>query len=147
MNAKQMKVLLIEDNPGDVRLIKEALKKNGITVSLDVTTDGVEAMASLRQQDSYAHAQRPQVIILDLNLPRKDGRETLAEIKTDEKFRRIPVLVFTTSSAEQDILDSYDHNANCYITKPTNLPGFIDAVKSMESFWLKSATLPTNGAH
>jgi two-component system, chemotaxis family, response regulator Rcp1 len=135
-------ILLVEDNPGDVRLTVEALKEGKVRNRLSVVEDGVEALAFLRQEGKYRHAPRPDVILLDLNLPRKDGRAVLAEIKADEGLRRIPVVVLTTSSSEQDILRSYDLHANCYITKPVDLEQFIEVVKGIEEFWLTIVKLP-----
>ena len=135
-------ILLVEDNPGDVRLTREALKGSKSSISLSVVGDGVEALAFLRRENGHVHALRPDLILLDLNLPKKDGREVLAEIKTDESLRRIPVIVLTTSQAEQDILKAYDLNANCYITKPVELDQFIKLVKSIEDFWLTIVKLP-----
>jgi chemotaxis family two-component system response regulator Rcp1 len=138
-----IEILLVEDNPGDVRLTVEALKEGKVRNRLSVVEDGVEALAFLRQEGKYADAPRPDVILLDLNLPRKDGRAVLAEIKADESLRRIPVVVLTTSSSEQDILRSYDLHANCYITKPVDLEQFIEVVKGIEEFWLTIVKLPT----
>jgi two-component system, chemotaxis family, response regulator Rcp1 len=135
-------ILLVEDNPGDVRLTVEALKEGKVRNRLSVVEDGVEALAFLRHEGKYADAPRPDVILLDLNLPRKDGRAVLAEIKADEGLRRIPVVVLTTSSSEQDILRSYDLHANCYITKPVDLEQFIEVVKGIEEFWLTIVKLP-----
>jgi chemotaxis family two-component system response regulator Rcp1 len=135
-------ILLVEDNPGDVRLTVEALKEGKVRNRLSVVEDGVEALAFLRHEGKYAAAPRPDVILLDLNLPRKDGRAVLAEIKADEGLRRIPVVVLTTSSSEQDILRSYDLHANCYITKPVDLEQFIGVVKGIEEFWLTIVKLP-----
>jgi two-component system, chemotaxis family, response regulator Rcp1 len=136
-------ILLIEDNPGDVRLTVEALKEGKVHNRLSVVADGVEALAFLRREGQYADAPRPDVILLDLNLPKKDGREVLGEIKADERLRRIPVVVLTTSKAEQDILESYSLHANCYITKPVDLEQFITVVRSIEDFWLTIVKLPT----
>src|ERR687892_1829962 len=130
-----VEVLLVEDNPGDVRLTKEALKEGRILNHVNVVGDGVEALSYLRRQGGHAAAVRPDLILLDLNLPRKDGREVLAEIKADPDLRRIPVVVLTTSKAEEDIFRSYDLHANCYITKPVDLDQFINVVKTIESFW------------
>jgi CheY-like chemotaxis protein len=141
-DARPIDILLVEDNPGDVRLTIEALKDGKVRNRLNVVQDGVEAMAFLRQEGKYAGAPRPDVILLDLNLPKKDGREVLAEIKADEHLRRIPVVVLTTSSSEQDILKTYDLHANCYITKPVDLEQFIEVVKGIEDFWLTVVKLP-----
>ena len=140
--GKLVEILLVEDSPGDVRLIVEASKENKLRNKLDVVEDGIEAMAFLRREGKYANASRPDLILLDLNLPRKDGRETLAEIKADENLRRIPVVILTTSKAEEDILKAYNLNANCYITKPIGLDQFIKVVKSIEDFWLSIVKLP-----
>jgi chemotaxis family two-component system response regulator Rcp1 len=137
-----VEILLIEDNPGDVRLTREAFQEGKITNNLSVVKDGVEAIAFLHQEDKYADAPRPDVILLDLNLPRKDGREVLAEIKQDPDLKRIPVVILTTSQAEQDILKTYNLHANCYITKPVDLEQFIGVVRSIEAFWLSVVKLP-----
>lgn len=139
-------ILLVEDNPGDVRLTVEALKEGKVLNRLHVVEDGVEALAFLHRQGRYANAPRPDLIMLDLNLPKKDGREVLAVIKGDEGLRRIPVVVLTVSGAEEDILKSYDLNANCYITKPVNLDQFIRVVQAIENFWLTIVKLPPDGA-
>jgi chemotaxis family two-component system response regulator Rcp1 len=143
---KPIEILLVEDNPGDVRLTQEALKENKIRNTLHVAVDGVEAMAFLRREGKHARSPRPDLILLDLNLPKKDGREVLAEIKTDEDLKRIPVVILTTSSAEQDILKTYNLHANCYITKPVDLGQFIGVIRSIEDFWLAVVKLPPNGA-
>lgn len=142
MSMKAIEVLLVEDNPGDVRLIKEAFKEGKVICTLNVVGDGVEAMEYMNQEGPYAQSTRPDIIMLDLNLPRKDGREVLQELKSNEKFKRIPVMVLTTSSAEEDILKSYDLHANCYITKPVDLDQFMNLVKSIENFWLTIVKLP-----
>lgn len=139
---KGIEILLVEDNPGDVRLTKEALRDGKILNNLNIVADGVEAMAFLRRERQYADAPRPELILLDLNLPRKDGREVLAEIKRDEELKRIPVVILTSSAAEQDIVKSYNLHANCYITKPVDLDQFIGVVRSIEHFWLKVVKLP-----
>jgi chemotaxis family two-component system response regulator Rcp1 len=140
-------ILLVEDNPGDVRLTQEALKDGKVLNNLYVVRDGVEALAFLRREGKYAQAAvRPDVILLDLNLPRKDGREVLAEIKADPDLLRIPVVVLTTSAAEQDILQAYNLHANAYITKPVDLHQFFAVIKSFEDFWLTIVKLPPNGA-
>lgn len=140
--SEPIEILLIEDNLGDVRLTMEALKEGKVSNNLSVVKDGVEAIAFLRQEDKYADAPQPNLILLDLNLPRKDGREVLAEIKQDPDLRRIPVVILTTSQAEQDILKTYDLYANCYITKPVDLEQFITVVSSIETFWLSIVKLP-----
>lgn len=141
-NGDPVEILLVEDNPGDVRLTREALEEGKVLNNLNVARDGVEAMAFLRHQGRYAEARRPQLILLDLNLPRKDGREVLAEIKGDGSLKRIPVVVLTTSGAEQDVFDSYDLQANCYITKPIELDLFLETVRSMGDFWMNVVKLP-----
>ncbi|CCG42376.1 response regulator [Magnetospirillum molischianum] len=135
-------ILLVEDNPGDARLAQEALKEGRMTSRLKVVVDGVEAMAYLRREGIYADSPRPDLVLLDLNLPRKDGRQVLAEMKEDPELRRIPVVVLTTSQAGQDILRSYDLHANCYITKPVDLDRFISVVRSIEEYWCSVVTLP-----
>jgi CheY-like chemotaxis protein len=135
-------ILLVEDNPGDVGLTRETLQDSKLLNHMSVVNNGVEAMAYLRRQGKYAEATRPDLILLDLNLPKKDGREVLAEIKVDDRLRRIPVVVLTTSSAEQDILQTYDLHANCYITKPVNLDQFSAVVRAIEEFWFTIVKLP-----
>ena len=141
-NGRPIEILLVEDNPGDVRLTKEAFKGAKVKNNLHSVGDGVEAMAFLHQQGQYADSPRPDVILLDLNLPKKDGREVLAEIKEDPKLKRIPVVIVTTSKAEQDIVQTYDLHANCYINKPVDFNQFIKVVKSIEDFWLTIVKLP-----
>ena len=133
-------ILLVEDNPGDVRLTQEALKEGKIINNLYIAKDGVEALSFLRSEEE--NAVRPDLILLDLNLPKKDGREVLMEIKKDEELRRIPVVVLTTSRAEEDIFKTYDCHANCYITKPVDFDQFINVIKSIENFWLSVVKLP-----
>ncbi len=135
-------ILLVEDNPGDVRLTQEALKEAKVRNNLHVVEDGVEAMEFLQRKGKYADAPHPDLVLLDLNLPRKDGREVLEEIKADERLKRIPVVVLTTSRAEEDILRSYNLHANCYVNKPVDLDEFIKIVKSIEDFWLTIVKLP-----
>ncbi len=135
-------ILLVEDNPGDVRLTQECFKESKISNNLSVVMDGQEAIDFLRHKGKFANAPRPDLILLDLNLPRKDGREVLAEIKADPDLRKIPVVVLTISKAEQDILKSYDLHANCFITKPIDLDQFAIIVKSIEDFWLTIVKLP-----
>ena len=146
MNANTVgipvEILLVEDNPGDVRLAREGLSECKIRNNLHVVDDGVKAMAFLRRQDEYARVPRPDLVLLDLNLPRKDGREVLREVKEDEKLRTIPVVVLTTSKAEEDILKSYSLHANCYVTKPMGLEQFLDVVRSIEDFWFTIVKLP-----
>ena len=141
-DAKPIEILLIEDNPGDVRLTKEVLMEGKVRNHLQVVGDGVEAMAFLRRENNYAEAPRPDLILLDLNLPKKDGREVLQEIKEDGQLKSIPVVVLTTSEADEDILRSYDLSANCYITKPVDLNQFIRVIRSIETFWLTIVRLP-----
>lgn len=140
-----IEILLVEDNPGDVRLTREALKEGKVRNNLSVAENGEAALSFLRRAGQFASAPRPDVILLDLNLPRKDGREVLAEIKTDPDLKRIPVVILTTSQAEQDILKTYNLHANCYIAKPVDLDRFIEVVKSIEDFWLTIVKLPPNG--
>ncbi len=145
MLAELVEILLVEDNPGDVRLTQEALREGKVHNNLHVARDGVEALAFLRRQGPFANAVRPDLILLDLNLPKKDGREVLAEIKNDPALASIPVVILTTSAAEQDILRAYHLHANCYITKPVDLEQFIEVVKAIEGFWFTIVRLPTNG--
>lgn len=140
--ARPFHVLMIEDNPGDARLAMEALRDSQVRITMTVVEDGVEAMELLRREGQHKSASVPDVIILDLNLPRKDGREVLAEAKADERLARIPIVVLTSSRAEQDILRAYDLGANCYITKPVDLEEFLRVVKSVAEFWLTVAELP-----
>jgi chemotaxis family two-component system response regulator Rcp1 len=138
---RTVEVLLVEDNPADVRLTREVLE-DGDDTHLNVVGDGEEAMAFLRRQGDYADSPRPQLVLLDLNLPKKDGREVLEELKADVELRRIPVVVLTTSAAESDISRSYELHANCFITKPLDLEDFFSVVQSIKDFWLASARLP-----
>jgi len=140
-----IEILLVEDNPGDVRLTKEALKEGKVYSNLHTVKDGVEAMEFLRKKGKYKDVPRPDIILLDLNLPRKDGREVLEEIKSDDNLKRIPVVVLTTSKAEEDVLRTYNLHANCYVTKPVDLEKFMVVVKSIDVFWLTVVTLPPNG--
>jgi two-component system, chemotaxis family, response regulator Rcp1 len=137
-----IEILLVEDDPGDVRLTREALKEGKVRNHLNVAKDGVEALQILRREGAHANAVRPDVILLDLNLPRMDGREVLKAIKSDEKLRRIPVVVLTTSSADEDVLRSYDLQANCFITKPIDLDQFMRVVRTISEFWLEVVRLP-----
>ncbi len=137
-----VEILLVEDNPGDVRLTIEGLKEGKVRNNLSVVEDGVEALAFLRKQGKYNDAVRPDLILLDLNLPKKDGREVLLEIKSDDELCSIPVVVLTTSKAEQDILKAYSLHANCYITKPVDLDQFLAVVESIEDFWFTIVKLP-----
>ncbi len=142
MICKPIEILLVEDNPGDVRLTLEALKDGKMNNNIHVAKDGVEALQFLRRVGTYADAPCADLVLLDLNLPKKDGREVLAEIKADEDLKHIPVIVLTTSKAEEDIFRAYDLHANCYITKPIDLDQFINVVKSIEDFWLTIVKLP-----
>lgn len=139
-------ILLIEDNRGDIRLIQEALKSTTAPFEVAVARDGMEAMEYLRQDGSFAGAVRPDLILLDLNLPRKDGREVLAEIKADPSLKHIPIIVLTTSRNEEDIFKSYDLHVNCYISKSRNLTQLFKIVRGIEEFWLETATLPMKQA-
>jgi chemotaxis family two-component system response regulator Rcp1 len=139
--GKPVTILMVEDNPGDVRLAEEALKDAKVRVGMYVVGDGVEAMAFLRREGQYSKSPHPDVILLDLNLPRKGGREVLAEIKTDAHLRHIPVVVLTTSQADQDILESYNLHANCYVVKPVGLDQFIQVIRAIEEFWLQVVRL------
>jgi CheY-like chemotaxis protein len=138
-----IEVLLVEDNPGDVRLTREAFKDAKLALNLRVVDDGIEALAFLRREGPYGDASRPDIILLDLNLPKKDGRQVLEEIKSTPEFATIPVVVLTTSSSEEDVMRSYRLHANSYITKPVSLDGFLTVVKSINAFWLTVAKLPT----
>jgi chemotaxis family two-component system response regulator Rcp1 len=142
-NAKPVEILLVEDSPGDVRLTREAFKDAKVHLNLHVAPDGAEAMAFLRRDGKYAHVPRPDLILLDLNLPKKDGRAILTEIKEDPKLKSIPIVILTTSRSEEDILRSYQLHANCYITKPVDLDGFLKVVKSIDNFWLSVVNLPS----
>ena len=142
---RPIEILLVEDNPGDERLTREALREGKVYSNLYWVKDGVEAMDFLYRKGRHAGAVRPDIVLLDLNLPRKDGREVLEEIKTDDDLKRIPVVVLTTSKAEEDVLRTYNLHANCYVTKPVDLEKFIVVVKSIDRFWLTVVTLPPNG--
>jgi CheY-like chemotaxis protein len=139
---KSIEILLVEDNPGDVRLTLEAFKEAKVLNHLSVVTDGVQALEFLRRQGPFGAAPRPDIILLDLNLPKKDGREVLAEIKTDPVLALIPVVVLTTSQAEADIIRTYRLHANCFLTKPVELDAFFALIKSFEQFWLRLVKLP-----
>jgi len=149
MGAEQeccsVEILLVEDNPGDVRLTIEAFKEGKIRHHMSVVSDGVEALAFLRREGPYANSPRPQLILLDLNLPKKNGRNILAEIKVEEGLKEIPVVVLTTSNAEKDILKTYDLHTNCYITKPVDLEQFIMIIKFIEDFWFSTVKISENG--
>ncbi|MDY6930435.1 MAG: response regulator [Halobacteriota archaeon] len=142
-HLKPIEILLVEDNPGDVRLTQEAFKEGKIKNNLYVAKDGIEAIEFLRHQGEYSDSPRPDLILLDLNMPRKSGKEVLEEVKADEELRRIPVVILTTSKAEEDIFRSYDLHANCFITKPVDMDQFIEVVKFIECFWFTVVRLPT----
>ena len=137
-----VEILLAEDNPGDVKLTRKALEEGRLANNLHVTTDGVETMAYLRGEGDYVDTPRPDLVLLDLNMPRKDGREVLEEIKESEDLRRIPVVILTSSEAEEDVIKSYECHANAYLTKPVDFDGFLDVVGSLEEFWLQVVKLP-----
>jgi two-component system, chemotaxis family, response regulator Rcp1 len=141
-NIIPIEILLIEDNPGDARLTLEALKEGKVKNNLHIVYDGVEATDFLFKRNEYVNSPRPDLIILDLNLPKKNGQEVLAEIKVDENLKRIPVAIFTTSKSEEDVLLTYNLHANCFITKPIDLDKFFEVVKSIENFWLTIVKLP-----
>jgi len=141
-DTRSIEILLVEDNPGDARLTIEAMREAKMRNRMHVVEDGVEAMAFLRRQGRYGEAPRPDLILLDLNLPRKDGREVLAEVKADPALKRIPVVILTTSRAEEDVLRAYDLHANCYVTKPVDLAQFMKIVSQIDEFWVKVVTLP-----
>jgi CheY-like chemotaxis protein len=140
--GEPVEILLVEDNPGDFRLTQEALKEGKVYNNLHWAQDGFEALEFLKRRGKHAAAPRPDIILLDLNLPKKDGREVLAEIKADQELRAIPVVILTTSKAEEDVLRSYHLHANCYVTKPVDLDKFIVVVQSIDRFWLTIVTLP-----
>jgi CheY-like chemotaxis protein len=141
-SSRPIEILLVEDNPGDVRLTREALRDAKVRNNMAVASDGVEALAYLRQQGPYAETTRPDLVLLDLNLPRMNGFEVLDAIKDDADLKRIPVIILTTSQAEQDIVRSYDLYANAYVTKPVDLDQFIKVIKTIEDFWLEIVKLP-----
>lgn len=143
VETRNKTILLVEDNRGDIRLIQEALKKTAAQCEVAIARDGMEAMAYLRQDGEFAGAVRPDLILLDLNLPKKDGREVLAEIKADPSLKHIPIIVLTTSRNEEDIFKSYDLHVNCYISKSRNLSELFKIVRGIEEFWLETATLPS----
>lgn len=144
-NTRPIEILLVEDNPGDVRLTQEALKEGKVWNNLHVAVDGVDALEFLEKKGQHENAPKPDLILLDLNLPRKDGRELLADIKENPELRRIPVVILTTSRDEADVIKTYDLHANCYVTKPVDLEQFITVVRSVEDFWLTVVKLPPNG--
>jgi CheY-like chemotaxis protein len=141
-NATPINVLLVEDDPGDTLMIREAFEHNKLRNRMSCVTDGVQALEFLRREGEHADAPRPDLILLDLNLPRKDGREVLAEVKADDDLRSIPVVVLTTSKAEEDVLRSYDLHANAYVTKPVDFERFIDVVRQIDNFFVTVVTLP-----
>lgn len=140
---RPIEILLVEDNPGDVRLTVEAFKEGKVCNKLNIVEDGAEAMSYLHNEGKYSDAPKPDLILLDLNLPKKDGREVLAEIKNDLSLKKIPVVILTTSQAEQDILKSYELNANCYVSKPVEFNQFLNVIRSIEDFWLSVVKLPS----
>lgn len=142
LRHQAIEILLVEDNPGDVRLMREALRDSKMINQLHAVPDGHEALAFLRKKGVYFNATLPDLILLDLNLPRKDGREVLSELKADPHLRKIPVVIVTSSKVEEDILKSYDHHANCYVTKPLDLEKFVEVVKAIEYFWVSIVKLP-----
>ena len=141
-DARPVEILLVEDSPGDVRLTQEALKDSKLLNNLHVTRDGVEAMDFLQRKGKYESAVRPDVVLLDLNMPRKDGRQVLKEVKEDEELKRIPIVILTISKADEDIIRTYELGANCYITKPVDLEQFNKVVKAIDNFWFEVVTLP-----
>jgi two-component system response regulator len=144
--GKPIEILLVEDNPGDVDLARAAMEESKVRNILHTVGDGVEAMLFLRRKGKYTEVPRPDLVLLDLNLPKKDGREVLAEIKSDEDLKRIPVVILTISKDEEDILKTYNLHANCFITKPIDLNQFVKVVKAIEDFWLTIVKLPPNGS-
>ena len=144
MRCKKIEILLVEDNPGDIRLIQEAFHEGGVFSHLSVARDGEQAMAYLRQEGDYSRSPRPAFILLDLNLPRKDGREVLEEIKRDENLRQIPVVILSTSTDEEDIRRAYDLHANCYVPKPIDMDQLVQLGKSLQDFWLNTVILPAD---
>jgi CheY-like chemotaxis protein len=143
MERKDIHILLVEDNPGDIRLVREALSECKVKHQLEVVVDGVKALKYLRREKSSLNGSLPDLILLDLNLPKKDGREVLMEIKQDTDLRHIPVIIFSSSEAEEDILSSYDHHANCYVCKPLDLDAFIEVIELIIRFWIDTIKLPT----
>jgi len=143
--GKPIEILLVEDNPGDVRLTMEALREAKVCNRIHTVYDGIEALAFLNRDGSYVNVPSPDLIMLDLNLPKKDGREVLASIKANERIKHIPVVILTTSKSEEDIVKSYELQASCYVTKPVDLDQFLEVVKSIGDFWLTIVKLPTGG--
>ena len=142
MNIQAINILLVEDNPGDVELTKNVFENGKVANNIEVATDGEQAMAYLRKEGDYADATTPDIILLDLNLPKKDGREVLGEIKTDDHLKKIPIIILTTSQADEDINNAYLNHANCYIRKPVDLEVFVDVARNIENFWLSIVKLP-----
>src|SRR5438128_1024631 len=142
MQRKPVEILLVEDNPGDIRLIQEAFKESGFSSRLNITRDGEQALSFLRKEGIYSKSSRPAFILLDLNLPRKDGREVLAEIKRDKGLRQIPVVILSTSTNDEDVVRAYDLHANCYVPKPLDMDNLVELGRSLEEFWLSTALLP-----
>ena len=145
-NLNHVDILLVEDSPSDILITREAFAEFKVLNTLHVVEDGVEALAFLKHEGKYASAPRPDLILLDLNLPRMNGREVLAKIKADQNMKKIPVVILTTSHAEQDVLQSYDQHANCYIVKPVGFENFVEAMKSIRQFWFSIVTLPPEGS-
>jgi two-component system, chemotaxis family, response regulator Rcp1 len=145
VNQEPLEILLVEDNLGDIRLAQEIFRECDVPNHLSIARDGVEALARLRGEGPYTAAPQPALMLLDLNLPRKDGRELLAEVKADPALRQIPIVIFSTSSADRDILKCYDLHANCYVTKPIQLEEFLAVVELVKRFWLQTVKLPTQG--
>jgi len=145
VNQRVIDLLLVEDNPGDIELAREALKESKILCTLNVVRDGAAALAYLHKEGDYVHAARPDLILLDINLPKENGQEVLKEIKEDEELRNIPVVILTMSDAEQDVLKAYRLHANCYIKKPADFSQFVDILRSIENFWFTIVTLPSIG--
>ena len=143
MEQERRRILLVEDNPADVRLTQEVLRESKMEVTLDVVRDGEQAIAFLRQQGEYSNAARPDLVLLDLNLPRKDGREVLADVKSDPLLQSIPIVMLTTSKAEHDVADCYARHVNSYIIKPVDLDEFVEVMETVERFWLKTVRLPS----
>ena len=143
MNSKKYEILLVENNPGDIRIIQEIFKESKSNINLSIVNDGAETINRLKKENNYKNALRPDIIILDLNLPKKNGFEVLKEIKSNKELKRIPVIVLTTSEFEEDISNAYDLHANCYIKKPTDFEQFIEILKSIQGFWLNTVRLPS----
>jgi two-component system response regulator len=142
---KPIEILLVEDNQGDVRLTKEAFKEVGFKIKLNVVRDGIEAIDYLHKKKNFTDKSRPNLILLDLNMPKKDGREVLKEVKADKSLKLIPIVVLTTSNSRDDIMDAYAHHANCYITKPVDMLKFIETIKKIGDFWFNHVKFPPRG--